>query len=443
MMARRQPNRVLVASLVGTSLEWYDFFLYGTTAALVFGPMFFPEAEPLTGTLLAFGTYWVGFLARPIGAVVFGHFGDRVGRKNVLSVTLLVMGMSTFLIGLLPIYASIGVAAPVLLILLRFAQGLSVGGEWGGAVLMALEHGSPGRRGLSASWPQIGIPAGSLLAAGAVWLANLLSDSAFMTWGWRLPFLLSGVLALVGVWIRMTIAESPLFAGVKIHARIPLLEVVRVQPRALFSTFCAKIGADVAYYVFTLYVLTYLTGTVGVTRDRGLNAIFIASAVQVLLIPIFGTLSDRIGRRAVYAGGVIGSAIWAFAFFPLLDSGSFPVIVFALGVALLMLAAMVAPQAAFCAELFATRVRYSGTSLGSQAAGVAGGALAPILAVVLLDRFGTTTAISLYVVAALAVSAFGLLIAPKPVMSAADGEARPAGVAARSAATRGGRRRRT
>jgi metabolite-proton symporter len=424
MMGRRQPNRVIVASLIGTSLEWYDFFLYGTAAALVFGPLFFPEAGPLTGTLLAFATHWAGFLARPIGAVVFGHFGDRVGRKNVLAVTLLLMGLSTFLIGLLPTYTSIGVAAPLLLVVLRFVQGLSVGGEWGGAVLMAIEHGDPGRRGLSASWPQVGVPIGSMLSAGTIGLANLsLSDSAFMTWGWRLPFLLSGVLALVGLWIRRTIAESPMFAQVPEPARTPVREVVRTHPRALVTAFCSKIGADVAYYVFTLYVLTYLTGTVGLTRHMALNAVLIASAAQVLLLPLFGALSDRIGRRPLYLAGAIGAAAWIFAFFPLLDSASFAVIALAVGVGLLTHTAMLGPMGAFFAELFGTRVRYSGTSLGSQAAGVAGGALAPIVSIALLDRFGDTIAISLYVTAALAVSALGLLIAPKPVEWTSSGEA--------------------
>jgi MFS family permease len=443
-MAKRQPRRVLFASVVGTSLEWYDFFLYGTAAALVFGPLIFPEADPLAGTLLAFGTNGVGFLARPIGAVVFGHFGDRVGRKNVLAVTLLLMGMGTLLIGLLPTYASIGVAAPLLLILLRFVQGLSIGGEWAGAVLMAIEHGNPNRRGLSGSWPQIGVPAGSLLSAGALGLGNvLLPNTDFMTWGWRVPFLLSGMLALVGLWIRMKIAESPLFTEVPARSRIPLLEVVRTHPRALLATFFAQFGGSSAFYVFTLYVLTYLTGSVGLSRDIGLDAVFIASAGQLVFIPLFGALSDRVGRRPVFLAGAIGAAAWVFAFFPLLDSGSFPIIVLAIGVALLAHAAIWGPQAAFFAELFATRVRYSGTSLGSQVGAVAGGAMAPIVAIVLLDSFGSTMAISLYVVAALSVGAFGLLIAPKPVSWTADGSEAMPSEPPQPVGARGGRRRRS
>jgi MFS family permease len=413
-MADTPHRRVIAACLAGTSLEWYDFFLYGTAAALVFGRLFFPDAEPGTATLLAFATYGVGFAARPVGAVVFGHFGDRVGRRNVLAVSLLIMGMATFLIGLLPARATIGIAAPVLLVLLRFVQGLSLGGEWGGAVLLSMEHSEPRRRGLAASWVQVGVPAGNLLAAGMLGLASLvLSDSAFITWGWRVPFLFSGALALVGLWIRHRVAESPLFAGIPTTARMPLLEAFRTHPRALGSAFCARIGVDVVFYVFTLYLLTYLAER-GVDRDTGLNAVFVASAAQLALIPLFGALSDRVGRRPVYLAGALAAAGWVFAFFALLDTGSFPAIAVAVGVALLIHAAMYGPQAAFIAELFTTRLRYSGTSLGYQLAGVAGGALAPVVAILLFDRFGTTVAVSLYVVAALAVTVLGLAIAPEP-----------------------------
>jgi metabolite-proton symporter len=416
-MAGSQTKRVILAGLIGTSLEWYDFFLYGSAAALVFNKLFFPTFEPLTGTLLALLTYAIGFVARPLGGIVFGHFGDRVGRKNVLVATLLLMGIATFLIGLLPTYATLGVAAPLLLVALRFLQGLGLGGEWGGAVLMSIEHGDPARRGFNASWPQVGVPAGNLLAAGVLGIMSAaLPEEAFLSWGWRVPFLLSGLLVVVGLWIRLRIVESPLFAEVEQSgqkAKMPLVEVLRTHPRALASAFCARIGVDVAFYTFVTYSLSYVSGTLELDRGVALNAVLIGSAVQLFLIPLFGALSDRVGRRPVYLAGTAATAVWVFAFFPLLDSRSFPVIALASIVALACHAAMYGPQAAFIAELFSTRLRYSGASMGYQVAGIFGGALAPIIALELLGRFQTTVAISLYVVAALAVTAAGLLIAPE------------------------------
>jgi metabolite-proton symporter len=417
--ARRPSSarRVIVASLIGTSLEWYDFFLYGSAAALVFNRLFFPNFDPLVGTLLSFATFAVGFVARPVGGAVFGHYGDRIGRKNVLVATLLLMGVATLLIGVLPTYESIGIAAPIMLVTLRFLQGLGLGGEWGGAVLMALEHGDPKRRGLNASWPQIGVPVGNLLAAAVLGLMSaVLADAAFLSWGWRVPFLLSGVLVIVGLWIRLTITESPLFAELEqrnTKARMPMLDVLRIYPRALLTAIGARIGTDVAFYTFALFILTYVTSELDLPRRAALMAVFIGSACQLALIPLFGALSDRIGRRAVYLLGALGAAAWVFAFFALLDTRSTAAIVAAAVVALLFHAAMYGPQAAFIAELFSTRLRYSGASLGYQLAGVFGGALAPIISLALLDRFGTPHAVSLYVVAALVITMISLAAAPE------------------------------
>jgi metabolite-proton symporter len=411
------PRRVIVASLIGTSLEWYDFFLYGSAAALVFGELFFPQFDELTGTLLAFTTYAVGFVARPLGGVIFGHYGDRIGRRNVLVATLILMGAATFAIGLVPTYAAIGVAAPILLVTLRFLQGLGLGGEWGGAVIMSVEHGAAERRGLNASWPQVGVPAGNLLATAVLWvLGSTLSDEAFLSWGWRVPFLLSGVLVLVGLWIRLTITESPLFAEVEqsgAKAKMPLVEVLRKHPRGLLVAMAARIGTDVAFYTYTLYILTYVTTTLGLPRSVGLAAVLVGSVLQLALIPAFGALSDRVGRRPVYAAGAVAAAAWAFAFFPLLDTENRAVIVFATVVALATHAAMYGPQAAFIVELFSTRLRYSGASMGYQIAGILGGALAPIISIRLVQATGTAFAVSAYVAVALMITLVGLWFAPE------------------------------
>jgi metabolite-proton symporter len=402
------PRKVIVASLIGTSLEWYDFFLYGTASALVFNKLFFPNFDPLVGTLLAFATYAVGFIARPLGGLVFGHFGDRVGRKQVLIVTLLIMGIATFLIGALPTYQAIGVAAPILLVVLRFVQGLGLGGEWGGAVLMSLEHGAPDRRGLNASWPQVGVPVGNLLAAGVLGLLNLLlTEDAFLSWGWRIAFFLSGALVLVGLWIRMTITESPLFEEVESageKARMPLIEVIKRHPRGLLVAMGARLGTDVAFYTFTLYILTFLTANLGLPRSVGLNAVLIGSAVQIALIPLFGGLSDRYGRRPVYALGAVSAAVWAFVFFPLLSTRS-PVVI--------VLATVVGPQAAFIAELFSTELRYSGASMGYQIAGVLGGGIAPLVSIALAGATGTAFAVSFYVLAMVVLTLIALWAAPE------------------------------
>jgi metabolite-proton symporter len=418
--AARAPSsvrKVIVASLIGTSLEWYDFFIYGTAAALVFNQLFFPSFEPLVGTLLAFTTYAVGFIARPLGGLVFGHYGDRIGRKNVLVVTLILMGVATFAIGLLPTYATIGVWAPILLVALRFLQGLGLGGEWGGAVLMTLESGGANRRGLNASWPQVGVPLGLLLANGILALMGALTDEpAFLSWGWRVPFLLSGLLVLVGLWIRLTIAESPLFREVEeshTRAGAPIMEVLRRYPKQVLLAIGARVGVDVAFYTFVLFITTYVATYLKLPRNYALNAVLIAAAIQVVLIPFFGSLSDRFARRPVYLAGAIGAAVWVFVFFTLLDTGQFWLIVLAAVVALVLHAAMYGPQAAFISEMFPTKVRYTGASMGYQLAGIFGGALAPIISVALLDRFDTSIAVSVYAVVMLLVTIICVLIAPE------------------------------
>ncbi len=410
--AGTQPPRssivkVVTASLIGTTIEWYDFFLYGSAAALVFGTLFFPEADPVNATLLAFSTYALGFAARPLGGLVFGHFGDKVGRKKMLVTSLLLMGVATFAIGLLPTYASIGLAAPLLLLVCRLLQGFAVGGEWGGAVLMAAEHGDDRRRGFWASWPQAGVPAGNLLATLVLFLlAAFQSDADFEAWGWRIPFLLSAVLVFIGLWIRLTLEESPLFVEAQAEvaerqesSHMPLVEVVKAYPKEVLIAMGMRFAENVSYYIFTVISLTYVVDYAGLDKQTALNGVLIGSGIQFFLIPAIGSLSDRIGRRPLYLAGAIGVGVWGFVFFPLIDSLRSPLIVVAITVGLLFHSLMYAPQAAFFSELFGTSVRYSGASIGYQLASVFAGALAPIIALKLLDSTGTTVSISLYLVA--------------------------------------------
>ena len=409
-------RKVVAASMIGTTIEWYDFFLFGTAAALVFNKLFFPQSDPLVGTMLAFGTYAVGFVARPLGGVVFGHFGDRIGRKKLLMLSLILMGGATVLIGCLPTHGQVGVLAPILLIVLRLVQGFAVGGEWGGAVLIVAEHGDAARRGFWASFPQAGVAAGSLLASGVLALmAGLQSEADFLAWGWRVPFLLSAVLIGVGYWVRAAVEESPTFQAVAQEAatieKAPTLEAIRTRPKQLLIGAGLKFAENISYYIITVFSITYVTQAVGLSRGVALNIILIASAVHVVMIPLFGRLSDRIGRRPVYAFGAFGMAIWAFAFFQLLDTGQFALMAFGAVGALIFHAAMYGPQAAFLAEMFPTRIRYSGVSLAYQVTSIFAGSLAPIIAVGLLRATDSATPVAIYVAGASVLTGIAALLA--------------------------------
>ena len=415
--AERTPlRRVIMASLVGTTIEWYDFFLYGSAAALVFGHVFFPQSDPFVGTLLSFGTYAVGFVARPIGGIVFGHYGDRIGRKKLLMLSLVLMGVATTLIGLLPGYAQIGVWAPILLIVLRLVQGFAVGGEWGGAVLMAAEHGNAARRGFWASWPQAGVAAGNLLAAGVLALMAAVQDEAdFLSWGWRVPFLLSVLLVVVGWYIRNRVEESSTFEESVAEAgappKLPALDVLRERPLAVLLGSGLRVGENISYYILTAFSLTFLVDVSGESRGLALNALLIGAAVQFFAIPWFGHLSDRIGRRAVYAFGAFGLVGWSFAMFPLLASGSHIAIVTALVVGLVLHGAMYGPQAAMIAELFPTRIRYSGASIAYQLTAIFAGSLAPIVAVWMYREYDSAVPVAIYVAIACLISGISALLA--------------------------------
>jgi metabolite-proton symporter len=416
---RRSLAKIVSASLIGTTIEWYDFFLYGSAAALVFNTLFFPDFDPLTGTLLAFSTYAIGFAARPLGGLVFGHFGDKIGRKKLLVISLLMMGVATFAIGLLPTYAAIGAGAPLLLTFLRLVQGFALGGEWGGAVLIVSEHGGAERRGFWASWPQCGAPGGNLLATGVLaLLAAFQSEAAFLAWGWRIPFLLSAVLVVIGLWIRLAVAESPVFLEAQRKAeakgepeKAPIVQVFKHSWREVLIAMGARMAENVSYYVITAFILVYIVESLDMSKSTGLNAVLIASAIHFVTIPLWGMLSDRLGRRTVYLFGAVGMAVWGFAFFALLDTKSFLVMTFATTVGLVLHGAMYGPQAAFFSELFGTRVRYSGASVGYQLASIAAGAVAPLIAVWLLAEWGSTLPVSLYLLAMCVITVIAVLLA--------------------------------
>jgi metabolite-proton symporter len=421
---RRSIVKIVGASLVGTAVEWYDFFLFGSAAALVFGDLFFGEVGGTDGTLYAFMTYALGFAARPLGGVVFGHFGDKVGRKTMLVVSLLMMGIGTFAIGLLPTYASIGLAAPILLVLCRLVQGFAVGGEWGGAVLMAAEHGRDDQRGFWSSWPQAGVALGNLLATGVLWvLAAVQSDAAFDSWGWRVPFLLSAVLVVLGLWVRLSIEDSPVFKEAKAELdaqgdaekRVPLMEVVRSYPREVLVAMGMRMAENISYYIFTVVVLTYAADYIALDKSVVLKALLIGAAIQFFVVPTIGALSDRVGRRPLYLFGAVGVGVWTFVFFALVDTKSQGNILLAVVVGLVLHSFMYAPQAAFFSELFGTSVRYTGASVGYQLASIFAGALAPIIALKLLGDAeageSNTVAVGIYVAIAAVITVVSVLAA--------------------------------
>ncbi|MFE7160758.1 MFS transporter [Streptomyces sp. NPDC057636] len=415
-VTRSHRNRAVVASTVGTAIEWYDFFLYGTAAALVFPHLFFPGQSDYTGVLASFATQFVGFAARPVGAAIFGHFGDRAGRKSTLVVTLLLMGVSTVLIGCLPTYDSIGLAAPILLVVLRVAQGIGVGGEWGGSVLLAMEWGPRKRRGLMASWPQMGVPLGLLASTGMVRWMTSATGGDFERWGWRIPFLASAVLIAIGLYVRLRVVESPDFSAVKnarAVVRMPGWEVLRHQWREVLTAAFVRLSEQAPFYLFITFVLAYGTEHLGLARSDLLDDTLVAAAVGLVSIPLFGHLSDRIGRRLVYGVGIACVAAFAFPYFALLNTGSSGLVLLAIVLSLVFHDVQYGPQAALIAEGFGTQVRYSGAGLGYQLASVIAGGPAPLIAAAILEETGSSVGISIYMVACCVLSFVALLLIPR------------------------------
>lgn len=401
-------RRVVAASMAGTVVEWYEFFLYGTAATLVFSKVFFSETtSELNAIFLAFATYAVGFIARPLGGVVFGHYGDKYGRKKLLQFSLILVGAATFLMGCLPTYGQIGYWAPGLLVALRFIQGFAVGGEWGGAVLLVAEHSPDKQRGFWASWPQAGVPAGNLLATVVLLvLTSTLSDAAFLSWGWRVAFWLSAVVVLVGYYIRTKVTDAPIFVQAQEEAErikstsFSVVEVLKRYPRGVFTAMGLRFGENIMYYLVVTFTITYLKVQVGADTSSILWYLLVAHAVHFAVVPLVGHLADRFGRRPVYMVGAIVGATWGFFAFPMMDTGNYVVVTAAVTIGLVFHALMYAPQPAIMAEMFPTRMRYSGVSLGYQVTSIVAGSLAPLIAVKLLDIYDSSVPVAIYLAAA-------------------------------------------
>ncbi|MFD0557878.1 metabolite-proton symporter [Stackebrandtia endophytica] len=409
-------RRVVAASVFGTALETYDLYLYGTAAALVFGPLFFPDSDPTAATLLSLSTFAVSFLARPLGALVFGHFGDRIGRKKMLYVTYLIMGVSTFLIGLLPTFNSIGVLAPVLLVGLRFAQGFGFGGEYSGAVLMLTEHAPAAKRGFYAGLNNIGPVIGFVSSSGLFLLMNsILTEADFLAWGWRIPFLVSILLVVIGLYVRTRVSESPVFEQAQTKAadakpRVPIAEVLRNNPKQLLLATGANISQFAVFYLFSVYTLSYGVTELGLTRTTILWAVIIAILINLIAIPYASALSDRIGRRKVLTTGFVITIVWAFPFFALFNTGNFILTLVAFMVMMVGYSFVYGPIAAFMSEIFPTAVRFTGSAVAYNLAGILGAAFAPIIATMLMDTYHSSVSISLYIIAITLVSAICVLV---------------------------------
>ena len=409
----RDARRVAVASAIGTTIEWYDFFIYGTAAATVFGPRFFPQVSPIVGTLAAFATFGVGFVARPIGGIVMGHFGDRVGRKSMLVWSLMLMGLSTLAIGLLPDYAQIGAWAPALLVVCRLVQGFALGGEWGGAVLMSVEHAPTERRGFYGSVVALGLPIGIVLSNAVFLVAAVAIDpAAFLAWGWRVPFLASVILVGVGLFVRVGLRESPAFAEVRRQGstrRMPVVDVLRSSGKTVLLAAGSYTGISALGYVVLVYYVSYATRVLALPLPTVLALLLVAAVLFGVAVVTFARWSDRIGRRRLMVWGNGALVVWAAVFFPLLDTRSVPLIALALIVMLVLQGAYIGTQPAVFSELFPTSIRYSGTSLSNTLGTILGGAPAPFVAAALFDAYGSSTAVGAYITALAAVSWLSVL----------------------------------